>query len=625
DVDRIDDGENRLPRLPLLSRDGARLLLLGYDGALLGCELAADGAHWRLDQPGWWAQQGAFAPDGRTFVVRWQHGRQQQGAEDVRLYDSATGRELRRLELGGQETMCCAFAADGSRLAVGGMDGVVRVFDTAGWQPVAELRAGGEDLAHVYWVGFAAGGAQLVALGWDGLSVWDLGSRARVAHHVAADARPFHVGAFSDDGRRFAAVVKDGSVRFYETAAWTEIGSARWTHRYPNELVWNHRGDAVAFQDGRGVQVAGLQAPAPELRPHRDAIVSLEFLADGRHVLTASRDATAAVVDLDSGLAEPVFPHPAPVRRARLSGDGARVVTAGEDGVVRVFDRRGGAPQLALPLHDGPAIDARFVAGDARLLSIGRDGRVQYVDAATGRAVATLRAHRQACLALCVDEQLGLIATGGADHRVLVCDLAGAPVADLSTLPPGDAPGLDIQGNAEALAFDAARRRLVVANRRDALLVFAIDGWQPTWVRSRTQGQEYSSHLALAPGSAFYATAHSGVGDWTFVDAATLEPADVGAAGFPSAIVSSLRFSPDGRLLLVASRDDTVSLWDLARRERQLELRAQHGGVRSTAFDRAGEWVATGSQDGTLRAWPVHPLPFAERHWARLAGRPAGP
>jgi WD40 repeat protein len=126
--------------------------------------------------------------------------------------------------------------------------------------------------------------------------------------------------------------------------------------------------------------------------------------------------------------------------------------------------------------------------------------------------------------------------------------------------------------------------------------------------------------LAAAEGGRFYATAHSGVGDWTFVDAATLEPADVGAGSFPSAIVSALHFSPDGRLLLVAARDDSVSLWDLARRERHLELRGRHGGIRAAEFSRDGEWVATGSQDGTLRAWPVHPLPFAREHHARLTG-----
>ncbi|MFY9340987.1 MAG: hypothetical protein WAT39_00765, partial [Planctomycetota bacterium] len=237
--------------------------------------------------------------------------------------------------------------------------------------------------------------------------------------------------------------------------------------------------------------------------------------------------------------------------------------------------------------------------------------------------------HERACLTAVVDDELGLFATGGEDHRVLVHDLDGKLLATLATLDPDatpglDTPGLDIEGNASALAFDRARRRLLVANRRDALLVFDLDGWRPTWVTARTQGQQYSVHLAACPGGAFYATAHSGVGDWTFIDAVTLLPADVGRAGFPTAIVSALHFAPDGRLLLVGSRDDSLSLWDLQRRERRLELHGAHGGLRSAAWSPAGDQVVTGSQDGTLRAWPVQPLPFAERHHARLVGQPAG-
>ncbi len=202
-----------------------------------------------------------------------------------------------------------------------------------------------------------------------------------------------------------------------------------------------------------------------------------------------------------------------------------------------------------------------------------------------------------------------------------VHDLQGHLVATLDTVDPSPRPELDIAGNASALAFDRARRRLVVANRRDTMVVYGLDDWRPTWVRPRTQGQEYSVHLAHAPGGRFYATAHSGVGDWTFVDANTLEPHDVGVGNFPAAIVSAMRFSPDGTLLLVAARDDSVSLWDLEHRQRHLELRGRHGGIRAAEFSRDGRWVATGSQDGTLRAWPVQPLPFARDHYARLTGR----
>jgi WD40 repeat protein len=337
-------------------------------------------------------------------------------------------------------------------------------------------------------------------------------------------------------------------------------------------------------------------------------------------VWTASRDATAAIVELDTGAAVRCWPHPAPLRRARWSPDQQRVATACEDGIVRVFDARDGRLLLSLPAHAGAAVDARFCAGGRRVLDIGSDGRVQLVDANTGAAVAVLEGHEQSCLCTAVDDELGLLATGGADHRVLVHDLDGKLVATLSTLEPNAPPGLDIEGNASAAAFDTARRRLVVANRRDALLVFDVDTWQPTWVKARTEGQQYSMHLAALSGGAFYATAHSGVGDWTFIDAATLTPHDVGRADFPTAIVSALHFSPDTRLLLVASRDDSVSLWDLQRGERRLELRFAHGGLRAAAWSRDGTWVAAGSQDGTLRAWPVQPLPFAERHHARLVG-----
>jgi len=366
-----------------------------------------------------------------------------------------------------------------------------------------------------------------------------------------------------------------------------------------------------------------MQAPAPEFRPHRDAITSVAFHSDGHHVLTASADGSAAMVELGTGRSL-VLPHPAAVRRARLSADEGRIATACDDGSVRIWQRESGQLLHAIAAHQGPVLDAQFFAADRLVLSIGQDGGVRVWDPTTGTRAFELRAHGKACLCAAVDEALGLIATGGADHRVLVHDLAGKPVAALDTLDPVRKPGLVIEGNASALCFDRARRRLVVANRCDVMVVYELDGWLPRWVKPQDEGQQYSLHLAFAPGGRFYATAHSGVGDWTFVDADSLQPRDVGKQGFPTAIVSVLRFSPDARLLLVASRDDSVSLWDLDRGERHLELRARHGGIRAAEFRADGSWVVTGSQDGTLRAWPVQPLPFAREHHARLTGRASG-
>jgi WD40 repeat protein len=611
--------ENRLPRLPLLARDDSRLALLGYDCSVLVAPLGgAPGRCWRVDREQWFEQQACFSPDGTRLVLRWRHVGPEQGASDVRVLDARSGSEVARLDLGGQESMWCAFDGDGRRLAVAGDDGRIRVFDAQSWQCTATMQAGGEDLRHVYWVGFTPAGEALVSMGFEGLTVWDPVRCERLLRIPSESGRPFHIGAFCDDGGKLAAVVKDGTVRVFETVEWTQLSIAHWSHRYPDELVWNHRGDRLAFQDGRGLQVVALQAPAPEFRPHRSAITSLAFRRDGRHVVTASADATAAVVDLGTGRSL-VLAHPAGVRRARLSEDDARIVTACDDGTVRIWNADSGALLQAIPAHAGSVTDAMFFAGDRRVLSIGQDGAV-HVFEADGRKAGDLTAHGKACLCAAVDPVLGLIATGGADHRVLVHDLEGRLVTALDTLDPAAERGLDIEGNASALAFDRARRRLMVANRCDAMVVYDLDGFRPHWVKARSQGQQYSVHLAFAQGGHHYATAHSGVGDWTFVDADTLAARDLGKAAFPTAIVSAMRFSPGGSLLLVASRDGSVSVWDLAREQRQLELRGRHGGIRAAEFSADGTWVATGSQDGTLRAWPVRPLPFARQHHARLTG-----
>ena len=122
-----------------------------------------------------------------------------QGAVPVHIYATADGRLLHQLELGGQETMCCDWSLDGSRLAIGGHDGIVRLLDTGNWQGVTQVRTAGEDLAHVYWVGLARDGAHLVTLGFEGLIVWRLADGARVAHFAAANGRPFHIAAWSPE------------------------------------------------------------------------------------------------------------------------------------------------------------------------------------------------------------------------------------------------------------------------------------------------------------------------------------------------------------------------------------------------------------------------------------------
>ena len=69
--------------------------------------------------------------------------------------------------------------------------------------------------------------------------------------------------------------------------------------------------------------------------------------------------------------------------------------------------------------------------------------------------------------------------------------------------------------------------------------------------------------------------------------------------------VTSVAFSPDGKLLASGSRDQTIKLWDVASGQAVRTLTGHTDKVTSVAFSPDGKLLASGSDDETVKLWDV--------------------
>ena len=283
--------------------------------------------------------------------------------------------------------MGVAVTGDGSRAAIGGRDGQVRVVDTAS----GAVRVLGTRPA-LTGVGFDGPGNRLLTADVSGeIVLWDLASgRSFPLGKQDGEVTGFAPAA---DGR-VASLGMDGSVRiwdlerrtiqrdlFAELAARDRVATA-WDGRTgATRLTADLDGNIVLRRDGEPPRVV-TRMPLP--------VHMIAMTSDARKAVAVDGE-NAYLIDLAGGPARVVAPHPGKPKQITFDPAQRRAVVAGEVHDVMLIDLATGAVDLRRG-HGDSIYQAVFDSRGDRMVTASDDGTARVWDLDTGDS-RVLRGH----------------------------------------------------------------------------------------------------------------------------------------------------------------------------------------------------------------------------------------
>lgn len=307
------------------------------------------------------------------------------------------------VDAGPGAVLSAAVSPDGSRIATGGTDGVITLWEVSERTRLVRLGS----VRSTGWIGalaFNGGGDLLASGGTDGaVRLWNVHDPAHIRRWSVASLHTDTVRtvAFSPDSNTLASAGADGVL-----ALWDVTDPANPTQRsradtstggvYAVAFAPAGRTLALAGEDGTvrlwDIRDAAHPTPGAVLRGHSRAVRAVTFSGDGGLLVTGGVDATVRLWDVrDSG-------HPVP--QATVAGQlggvssvargaaPALVASGGDDETVRLFDVTDPAAPVTLTQwhgHTRPISTVTFVAGTGVVLSAGYDGTLRLWEADPGR------------------------------------------------------------------------------------------------------------------------------------------------------------------------------------------------------------------------------------------------
>jgi WD40 repeat protein/serine/threonine protein kinase len=398
---------------------------------------------------------------------------------EIRIFDAASGQPLYSLPGFVNGVLSLAFSPDNQRLAWGGWDRTVKVWEIAsGRERRGELRTLRGHTGVVTSVAFSPDGQYIAAGSSDRtVKLWEAATEKETMTFKG------HTGGvsgivFSPDGQLLASASHDRTVKVWETTTGQEFRALKESSTGPDVCV-AFSPDSGRLASAGFDRIIKVWEPATgqqlfALRGHEGLVRGLAFSPDGSRLASAGEDKLVKIWDVASGKELLSFrAHDNVVSGVAFSPDGQRLATSGSEPSLKVWDANTGQEVLTPSGHGGAALAVAYSPDGTRLATAGNDGTARLFDAATGEQLLVLR------------EELGLVrsvAFSPDGRRLATAAADGAKIWDATQIGEPAAPLLVLKGHTDqvwCVAFSADGKRLISSSN---------DGTVKLW--ETTNGEE---------------------------------------------------------------------------------------------------------------------------------------
>ncbi len=308
--------------------------------------------------------------------------------------------------------------------------------------------------------------------------------------------------------------------------------------------------------------IAGVapDGPATDLMPYPIygfAVHSIAFSPDGSTLATGDGNGHLRLWDTAKGeLRTTIEAHQGWVFSIAWLGDGKRLATGGKDRVSHI--REAAPPWRVLKTFEGHSNDVHAVAltaDGATLVSAGDDRTIRVWDASNAQTLRTLTGHEKQIPAIALNPDGRLIASGSRDQTIRLWDLKSGNEVGVLRGHTGDVMSVKFSPNGKLLASASYDQTIRLWDPKSLMPVNVLTGhtYRVYNVAFAPNGKQLAS---AGDHTARLWDLQSGENVKTF----TLQSEFSADGDFVRGAVSAVAYSPDGKMLAVASTLGAVHL-----------------------------------------------------------------